>query len=248
MYELLAPADLPVALFADSLVPLGAAIIARRLEAFTADSHLPRVAEQNPHAPLLCCRPNDKVGQGILGAMRAHPALRRLIVVEGRCDADLRDSVRRALHVADTPEPEEVANYICSIKGDATFARALRAELLGGETPRRSARHSAFKNAGGLTGASWGRLFTLVRALNLPESVTAEGAAAHLEVDVRTVRGACHTLLRMTWRDARLCFGWRWAIDRTLQVHGYLPRDKHLPLAVPERESEQRGEEVRMPE
>lgn len=211
----------------EDAIPLGAALVIEDLLGLPEEYDLVAVAECNPWAVIAALRLGH---QSVIAAWRRHLSLRDMIELD--CAEALWESeLRRQLAAAGPPEPKEVVAYISATRADPTFARALLAELLGHSRPGRSARHSAFKRRGPLTANGWMGLYTIVRALCLPGPPRLPDAAALLGIDPRTLRRHCHQVLGLDWHDARQGIGWKWAVERALRSHGYLPDEPPLPLA-----------------
>lgn len=226
MPQILCHGQGPVPARPDRAIALGAALFIADLRELPKDFDLVAVAEANPWAVVAARKPEH---DGHVAAWRRHPPLRGLIALdcaEAKWDAALRAE----LASLGAPEPKEVVACITARRPDPTFERALLTELLGHSRPRRSARHAAFSRRGPLTGTDWRGLYTICRALSLPGPRRISDAAAQLAVDPRSLQTHCRNLLALDFRDAHRGFGWKWAVERALRLHGYVADSPPLPL------------------
>ena len=227
MIQILCPGQRSVPARPDRPIPLGAALCIADLADVPESFDLVGLAESNPWAVVACVAPEQG---GILSAWRRHTALRRMTTLNCT-EPQWEEGLRAELASFGPPEPSEIVAYIAERCADPTLERALLAELAGHSRPGRSARHSAFKRRGRSTAKGWKGLYTIVRALCLPGQPRLLDAAALLGIDPRTLRRHCHHVLELDWRDARRGIGWKWAVERALRLHGYLPDQPPLPLA-----------------
>ena len=207
---------------------LGAALIVTDLPGLTDEFDLVAVAEANPWAVIAVLRPAH---QGMITPYRRHPALRYLVELD--CpEEEWEERLRHELTTSGPPTPEEVVHYVSTACPGATFQRALLAELRGLSRPVRSARHRAFTRRGPLTAVEWMGLYTVTRFLSLPGQPKPSDAAMMLDIDPRTLRDHCRRVLELDCRDAQKGFGWKWAVERALRLHGYVADTPPLPLAM----------------
>lgn len=226
MPHLLFPAGPARPTRADHPIPLGAALLIVDLPALPEGFDLVEVAEANPWAVIAVLKPR---WDGPLTAWRRHPPLREIIVLD--CDEkEWEKTLRRELAASGPPDAMQLVSYIRRACPDPTFGRALLAELRGEVNPRRSARHSAFCNQGPLAASGWKALVTICRALSLPGYRHLSDAAAHFGIDPRSLRRKFHRVLGVDYRDARHGFGWKWAVEHTLRLHGYIAEERQLPM------------------
>ena len=227
MPHLLAPGRPPLPARPDRTIPLAAALLIVDLPGLSPEFDLVAFAEANPWAEVAVVRTPD---DGVIAAWRRHSSLRKLIALDGS-EEEWEAELRKEIVAVGPPEPKEVAAYVTAVYPNPTFARALLAEFRSFDSPGRSARHSAFKRRGPLTATGWMGLYTITRALSLPGPLNLSDAAARLGIDPRTLRDHFHRVLQLDWRDARQGFGWKWAVERTLRLHGYVEDGSDLPLA-----------------
>ena len=208
-------------------IPLGAALLIVDLPGLPAEFDLVAVAEENPWAPIVAIKPRH---EGVLAPWRRHPALRRMIVIDGP-ETGWERQLRHELTSWGPPDHKEVVAYVTAACPHPTFERALLAELRGAARPGRSARHAAFRSRGPLTASGWMTLYTLTRFLSLPPSARRLiDASMMLGVDQRTLTSYAKKLLGLEPNDARKGFGWKWGVERALRIHGYVPDTPPLPL------------------
>lgn len=211
----------------DRAIALGAALLIVDLPGLSPEFDLTAIAEANPWAVIAAVKPAH---QGVIAAWRRHPPLRQLVELDGpqeRWEALLR----RELAASGPPEQREVAAYITAACPDPTFERALLAELRGHSRPGRSARYDAFARRGPLTATGWMGLYTVIRFLSLPGRPSQPDAGARLGVDGRTIQSHCRKVLGLNCREAQEGFGWKWAVERALRLHGYVTDDPPVPRA-----------------
>jgi len=211
----------------DSPAPLGAALVLGDLSELSGQFDLLAFAAANRWVPVAFLGPDR---HGVMAGWRRNAPLQGLI--ELHCD---EDQCRRTLaaHLAEdgAPEPREIVQYISTACPSPAFARALLAEMIGDQRSARSTRHAAFRRHGPLTAVDWRGLNTVIRSLVLSCPDRVGDAAMMLDIDPRTLQSHCHRLLDLDWRDARQGFGWKWAVERTLRLHGYVSNDPPVPLA-----------------
>lgn len=212
----------------DRAILLGAALLVTDLSCLAPEFDLVAVAEANPWATIAAARPTH---QGILTAWRRHGPLRDLVVVDGPV-ASWESGLRQSLSASGPPEPKEVVAYISAACPNPTFGRALLTELQGYSRPARSSRHTAFTRHGTLTAKGWMGLYTVIRFLCLPGVLPLGDAAMRLGIGLPTLQGRCRRTLALDCRDARKGFGWKWAVERALRLHGYIPDSPRLQLGI----------------
>jgi hypothetical protein len=211
----------------DRAIALGAALFISDLPGLSPEFDLVAVAESNPWAVIAAQKPPHT---GVAAAWKRHQPLRRLVELDGPKE-QWESELRRELSASGPPEHKEVVAYIAAACPDPTFARSLLTELRGHSQPVRSTRYAAFKRRGPLTAIDWMRLYTLIRYLSLPGQPSLIDAAARLGVDPRTINDGCQEVLAMDCRDARKGFGWKWAVEHALRLHGYVTNAPMIPLA-----------------
>ena len=211
----------------DRAIPLGAALLITDLPGLPPDVDLVGIAESNPWAVIAVQRP---LHQGTIAAWRRHPSLYGLVELPGPEEA-WESQLRKELSAAGPPEPKEVVAYISAACPDPTFARALLTELRGHSRPVRSTRYAAYIRQGPLTANGWMGLHTVVRYLALPGRPSLVDAGIRLGVDHRTIKNQCQNILALDCRDAQKGFGWKWAVEYALRLHGYVANEPVVPLA-----------------
>lgn len=214
-------------LVTDSPAPLGSALLMQDLSQLPVGFDLLSFAEANPWLPVAYLGTDH---HGVLAGWRRLPALRKFIelsCVEDNCQR------RLSAHFAEegAPEPREIVDYIHRACPSPTFARDLLAQIGGDSRSARSTRHATFRRHGKLTAVDWMGLSTVIRSLVLSCPDKVGDAAMILDIDPRTLQSHCHRLLELDWRDARQGFGWKWAVERTLRLHGYVSNQPPVPLA-----------------
>lgn len=212
----------------DRAIALGAALLVIDLPGLSPEFDLAAVAEANRWASIAVVKPTQLE---TVKVWRRHPSLRDLVVIDGP-EEKWESELRRELSETGPPERREVVTYINAAVQDPTFHRALQAELLGDSSPKRSARHAAFASRGPLTATGWMGLYTVARSLSLPRRLTLGDAATRLGVDRRTLQTHCREELDLGWHAARKGFGWKWAVERALRLHGYVADTPAVPLGV----------------
>jgi hypothetical protein len=227
MPHILCSGDAPRAARPDRAIALGAALFISDLPGLSAEFDLVGVAESNPWAVIAAQKPPHT---GVAAAWKRHQPLRRLVELDGPKE-QWESQLRRELSASGPPEHKEVVAYISAACPDPTFARSLLTELQGHSQPVRSTRHAAFTRQGPLTANGWMGLITVIRYLSLPGQPSLLDAAMRLGVDHRTINNQCWTVLAMDCRDARKGFGWKWAVEHALRLHGYVANQPVVPLA-----------------
>jgi hypothetical protein len=210
----------------DRAILLGAALLVVDLPGLDPEFDLVGLAEANPWATIAVVAPRHPE---IIIPWRRHAALRRMVVLGGPEEEwDVR--LRHELTALGPPTPEEVVDYITTACPVPTFRRALLAELRGHARPVRSARHHAFRRRGPLTAVQWMGLYTMTKYLSLPGRPSPADAAMLLDIDPRTLQDHCRRVLELNCRDAQKGFGWKWAVERALRLHGYVADSPPLAL------------------
>ena len=210
----------------DRAIFLGAALIITDLPGLSDEFDLVAVAEASPWAAIAVLKPEH---DEIISAWRRHPPLRGLVVLDC-AEEEWEARLRQELTASGPPTPEEVVDYITTACPGPTFKRALLAELRGHERPVRSARHRAFRRRGPLTAVEWMGLYTVTKLLSLPGRPKPSDAAMMLDIDPRTLRDHCRRVLELDCRDAQKGFGWKWAVERAMRLHGYVADSPPLAL------------------
>ena len=210
----------------DRAILLGAALLITDLPGLSSEFDLVAMAETNRWATIAVLRP---LHHGVVAAWRRHPPLRELIELD--CpETEWAAQLRKELAASGPPTPEEVVDYISSACPDPAFQRALLAELRRQSRPARSTRHYAYSRRGPLTANDWMGLYTVTRLLSLPGRPSTDDAAMMLDIDPRTLKDRCRRVLELDCRDVQKGFGWKWAVERALRLHGYVPDDPPLGL------------------
>lgn len=210
----------------DRAILLGAALLITDLPGLSPEFDLVAVAEANPWATIAVLKPEH---DGIISAWRRHPPLRGLVVLD--CAKEEWEArLRQELTASGPPTPDEVVDYITTACPGPTFKRALLAELRGHSRPVRSARHRAFRRRGPLTAVEWMGLYTVTKFLSLPGRPSPDDAAMMLDIDPRTLQDHCRRVLELDCRDAQKGFGWKWAVELALRLHGYVADSPRLKL------------------
>lgn len=210
----------------DRTILLGAALLITDLPGLPPDFDLVGVAEANPWATIAVVAPRHPE---IIIPWRRHAALRQLVVLGGP-EEEWEARLRQELAASGPPTPEEVVDYITTACPGPTFRRALLAELGGHSAPARSSRHRAFRRRGPLTAVEWMGLYTVTKFLSLPGHPSPADAAMLLDIDPRTLQDHHRRVLELDCRDAQKGFGWKWAVELALRLHGYVADSPRLKI------------------
>jgi hypothetical protein len=226
MPHFLCSGERPRQAHSDRAILLGAALLITDLPGLSPEFDLVAVAEANPWATIAVLRPAHL---GVITAWRRHPPLRGLVDLD--CpEEEWEARLRQELTASGPPTADEVVDYITTACPGPTFRRALLAELRGHSRPVRSARHRAFRRRGPLTAVEWMGLYTVTKFLSLPGRPAPADAAMMLDLDPRTLQDHCRRVLELDCRDAQKGFGWKWAVELALRLHGYVADSPPLAL------------------
>lgn len=168
----------------------------------------------------------------LVGAWRADPRLAGLVVPNAESITAPHSALHAALRAAGPPPAEEVAKWIHLRTGSERLGNTIFEELVDDGTSWRQTRYDRFKREGPLTAHGWQDVFRLTQVLSHPDDSTIDAIAGTVDRCVRTLGNMPKRRMGMTLTRARTAFGWRWAVEHILRLHGYMEESEPVSLAV----------------
>lgn len=167
----------------------------------------------------------------ILGAWRADPRLAGLVVLKDGSITAPHSALHAAVRAAGAPPAEVVAKWIHLRTGSERLGNTIFEELVDEESSWRQTRYDRFKKEGPLTAHGWQDVFRLTQALSHPDDSTIDAIAGTVDRCVRTLGHMPKRRMGMSLTLARTAFGWRWAVEHILRLHGYMKESEPVALA-----------------